>query len=123
MAARTKLPSDPSFLLEYMQDMPSESDSDDDFEGYLGPEDGPVAYRTAADIAMVEREDACTPIRRSRSVDSLTAEESALPESPLSPSQSPMQGHHSSGSPLASVSSPSLIPREQSSLSSPVSLY
>ena len=102
--------------------MPSESDSDDDFEGYLGPEDGPVAYRTAADIAMVEREDACTPIRRSRSVDSLTAEESALPESPLSPSQSPMQGQHSSGSPLASVSSPSLIPREQSSLSSLVSL-
>ena len=51
----TKLPSDPSSLLEYMQDMPSESDSDDDFEGYLGPEDGPVAYRATADIAMVER--------------------------------------------------------------------
>ena len=75
-----------------MQDMPSESDSDDDFEGYLGPEDGPVAYRAAADLAMMEREDACSPIRRSRSLDSLTAEESALPESLMSPSHSPMQG-------------------------------
>ena len=119
MAARTKLPSDPSFILEYMQDMPSESDSDDDFEGYLGPEDGPVAYRAAADLAMMEREDACSPIRRSRSLDSLTAEES---ESLMSPSHSPMQGQHSSGFPLASVSSPSLIPRQQTSLSSRVSV-
>ena len=115
-----KLPSDPSFILEYMEDMPSESDSDDDFEGYLEPEDGPVAYRAAADIAMMEKEDACMPIRRSRSMDSFTAEESALPESPKSPSHSPMEGQHSSGSPLTS---PSLIPHQRLSPSSRVSLY
>ena len=40
MASRTTLP---SFLLEYMEELPNESDSDHDFEGYLEPEDGPCA--------------------------------------------------------------------------------
>ena len=38
VASRDKLPSDQSLLLEYMQDVTCESDSQD---GYLGPEDGP----------------------------------------------------------------------------------
>ena len=43
------LPSDPDFLLEYMLkymlDLPDESDSDDDFEGYLDPEDVALVIR------------------------------------------------------------------------------
>ena len=33
MARRSHLPSDPAFLLEYMQDLPVESDSDGEFDG------------------------------------------------------------------------------------------
>ena len=43
MASRAALPSDPDFLLDLMHDLPDESESDDDFDGYLEPEDGPVA--------------------------------------------------------------------------------
>ena len=47
MACRDTLPSDTSFLLEYLEQLPYESDSDGDkFEGYLGPDDGPVIIRT-----------------------------------------------------------------------------
>ena len=49
MASRAMLPSDPAFLRQYMNDLPCESDSDDEFEGYLGAEDGPVAYRSTAE--------------------------------------------------------------------------
>ena len=42
MASRRTLSSDPEFLLEFMHDLPDESDSDDDFDGYLEPDDGPV---------------------------------------------------------------------------------
>ena len=46
MACRDTLPSDTSFLLEYLEQLPYESDSDGDkFEGYLGPDDGPVIIR------------------------------------------------------------------------------
>ena len=45
-ACRDTLPSNPSFWLEYLQQRPYESDSDDDeFEGYLGTDDGPVIIR------------------------------------------------------------------------------
>ena len=47
MASRSSLLSDPDVLLEYLHNLPDESDSEDDFDGYLGPEDGPVAYRTS----------------------------------------------------------------------------
>ena len=40
MARRSHLPSDPAYLLEYMQDLAVESDSDGEFDGYLGPDDG-----------------------------------------------------------------------------------
>ena len=109
MASRTTLSSDPAFLLELMHDLPEESDSDDDFDGYLDPEYGPVAHRSAADYGAT-----FSPRTRSRSLDDLTDSEqqtSLQTESPLaglSPTLSPvsMQGEHASGSPLHSSSSP-----------------
>ena len=35
----TSLFSDPNFLLDYMADLPSDEGSDDEFDGYLSPED------------------------------------------------------------------------------------
>ena len=50
MVCTDTLPSDPSFLLEWLEQLPYESDSDDDeFEGYLGANDDPVS------IALVTR--------------------------------------------------------------------
>ena len=72
MACRDTLPSDPSFLLEYLEQLPYESDSDgDEFEGYLGPDDGPVIIR-AIDYAGYEDQEPQSPPYRSRSLDSLT---------------------------------------------------
>ena len=69
MACRDTLPSDTSFLLKYLEQHPYESDSDaDEFEGYLGPDDGPVIIR-AIDYAGYEDQ---SPPYRSRSLDSLT---------------------------------------------------
>ena len=43
---------DPLFLLEYLKQLPYESDSDgDEFEGYLGPGDGTVIF-SALSIAL-----------------------------------------------------------------------
>ena len=99
MVSRAKIPSDPAVLLEYMNGLSCDSKSDDDFDGYLGPEDGPIVCTTVPQV--VEREGLCSPVRRSHSADDLTAAEvSELPESPLTSSVSPMQGQHSSGSPL-----------------------
>ena len=50
MASRGTLPSDPDFLLDFMEDLPEESDSDEEFDGYLEPEDGPIAYRNASEL-------------------------------------------------------------------------
>ena len=101
MASHATLSSDPEHLLEFMRDLPDESDSEDDFDGYLGPDDGPVAYRSVEET----QEEAHSPlVRYSRSLDDLTEIDEAAPESPfagLSPSPSPMQGEHASGSPLA----------------------
>ena len=86
-----------------MEGLSCDSESDDDFDGYLGPEDGPVACATVPEV--VEREGLCSPVRRSLSTDDLTAAEvSELPESPFTSSVSPMQGQHSSGSPLSLTS-------------------
>ena len=98
---RSSLPSDPDFLLDYIDGLPDESDSDDDFEGYLDEDDGPVAYRSG------HCPDFTPPLTRSRSLDSLGEAErqrETVTESPIpggSPSLSPMQGHHDNGSPLA----------------------
>ena len=70
---------------------------------YFGPEDGPVACATVPEV--VEWEGLCSPVRRSLSTDDLTAAEvSELPESPFTSSVSPMQGQHSSKSPLSLTS-------------------
>ena len=71
-ACRDTLPSDTSFLLEYLEQLPYESDSDgDEFEGYLGPDDGPVIIR-AIDYTGYEDQELQSPPYRSRSLDSLT---------------------------------------------------
>ena len=46
MASCTTLSSDPEHLLKFMHDLPDESDSEDDFDGYLGPDEGPIAYHS-----------------------------------------------------------------------------
>ena len=103
MASRAKISSVPAVLLEYMEGLLCDSESDDDFDRYLGPEDGPVARATVPEV--VEREGLCSPVRRSLSTDDLTAAKvSKLPESPFTSSVSPMQGQHSSGSPLSLTS-------------------
>ena len=95
MASRASLLSDPEFLLNLMDNLPAESDSDeDDFDGYLEADEVPAAQR---------REDRSTSIRRSSSVSSLQ-DPVLLEESPLndrSPSPIRMQGAHASGSPLS----------------------
>ena len=86
-----------------MEVLSSDSESDNDFDGYVGPEDGPVACATVPEV--VEQEGLCSPVWRSLSTDDLTAAEvSELPESPFTSSVSPMQGQHSSGSPLSLTS-------------------
>ena len=103
MASRAKISSDPAVLLEYMEVLSCDSESDDDIDGYLGPEDGPVVCATIPEV--VEREGLCSLVWRSLSTDNLTAAEvSELPESPFTSSVSPMQGQHSSGSPLSLTS-------------------
>ena len=57
MASRAKISSDSAVLLEYMEGLSCNSESDDDFDGYLGPEDGPVACATIPEV--VEREGLC----------------------------------------------------------------
>ena len=68
-ACRETLPSDPSSLLEYLEQLPYESDSDDDeFEGYLSQDDGPVIIR-GFDSAGYEDQEPHSPPCRSRSLD------------------------------------------------------
>ena len=106
MASRAKISSDPAVLLEYnniMEVLSCDSESNDDFDGYVGPENGPVACATVPEV--VEWEGLCSSVWCSLSIDELTAAEvSELPESPFTSSVSPMQGQHSSGSPLSLTS-------------------
>ena len=102
MACHDTLPYDPSFLLEYLEQLPYESDSDgNEFEGYLGPDDGPVVIR-AIDSAGYEDQEPESPPYRSRSLDSLTVigQECESPLPSISPSLSPMH----LGSPAAAYS-------------------
>ena len=41
-------------LLEYMEGLSCDSESDDDFDGYLGPEDGPVTCSTVPEVVKRE---------------------------------------------------------------------
>ena len=81
-----------------MEELPNESGSDDEFDGYLGPEDGPCVFQ--GDCVV----DDSASGQVSRLADT-TGEPTAHMESPLvtlSPSPAPMEGHYSSGSPLSS---------------------
>ena len=89
LASSSHLPSDPAFLLEYMQDLQVEPHSNREFESYLVQEDGP---NTSEDD-----EAASIPRRLLHSVNGMTAlhEAATLPELMLavvSPSLSPTQG-------------------------------
>ena len=68
MASRRglSLPSNPEFLLELMQELPDDSESEDEFDGYLDPEDGPVNLRR-----FDRDEELYSPLTRARSLDSL----------------------------------------------------
>ena len=85
MASRVPLPSDPEYLLNYLDSLPEESDTDEEFEGYLGQDEGPAH----------QRRDGGSPLRgRAHSLESLS-DAALLVESPLtdrSPSPTPMQG-------------------------------
>ena len=89
MGSHSHLLSDPAFLLEYMQDLQVESDSDREFECYLMQEDRP---NTSDDD-----EAASIPRCLLHSVGDMTArhETATLPElmvRVVSPSFSPTQG-------------------------------
>ena len=79
------LSSDPNYLLSLMSEIGDESDSDEEFDGWLGEDDGPVvthyggSEECEASSAQIEH--------RSRSMHSLV--ESPLAEQ--SPTHSPMQ--------------------------------
>ena len=100
--SRASLPSDPNFLLQLIDDIPEESgSSDEQFDGYLGPDEGPVTFPSGHSVNY----DSGTTLACSRSLDSLTELEREQTESPLpctSPSPSLMDGQHASGSPLTS---------------------
>ena len=55
MACNTKLPSDPEFLLQYMEDMDSDL-SDDEFDGYVEEQGNDVCVDevTTTDVGMHE---------------------------------------------------------------------
>ena len=104
MAARQCLPSDPDFLLRYIDELPDDADSDFEFEGYLDKDEGPVACTSQDD-----------ELQRLPSLDSVEAERDESPlvvasatshslppcaHETMSPSLSPMQGEVASGSPL-----------------------
>ena len=98
--SHTSLSSNPVFLLEYIDNLPDESDSDEEFEGYLGPDDGPVTY---CNDHYPEDYDCYSDIlTRSRSLDSLTEiererEQLHSTESPLHRvSPPPFKGAHPS---------------------------
>ena len=82
---RANLPSDPEVLLEIMQELPDDSGSEDEFDGYLDEDDGPIVLRASDRCSDESYTSAQLP--RSRSVASLRETVVAL-ESPL-PGSSP----------------------------------
>ena len=93
MACRDTLLSDPLFLLEYLKQLPYESDSDgDEFEGYLGPGDGTVIFFRAIDSVGYDDQEPQSPPYLSRSLDSLTimGQECESPLPSISSSLSPL---------------------------------
>ena len=83
MAQRT-LPSDPNILLSLMDDI-EESESEDEFEGWLANDDGPTILRHSV-VSDYEHSSAPSGLR-SRSLESLNTEPQSPPSSPSSPMQ------------------------------------
>ena len=83
----SRLPSDPERLLKLLDRLPDESNSGDEFDGYLNAIHTPVALH-GSDQQVLE-----SILSRSRSVDSLTDAviEPEMHLSPSSPSPSPRQ--------------------------------
>ena len=77
MARGSQLPSDPAFLVKYVKELPIDSESDKELEGYLVAEDG-------LDINVWD-ETVATPQGLSLSCNDLAAlqDAAALPEEPL----------------------------------------
>ena len=86
--SHASLSSDPDFLVEYIDNLPDESDSNEEFEGHLGPDDGPVTY---CNDHYPEDYDCYSDIlTRSRSLDSLTEIEREREQ--LHSTESPLHG-------------------------------
>ena len=84
MASQAKISCEPAVLLEYMEALSCDSESDDDFDGYLGPVDGPVTCATVPEVVERAMLGLCSLVRRPLSTDDLTAAEvSEIPESPF----------------------------------------
>ena len=107
MAQRT-LSSDPNVLLSLMDDI-DESESEDEFEGWLADDDGPTILRHSV-VSDYEKSSAPSAAR-SRSLESLNTE--PLQHSPPGSPSSPMQ---------VDTSSPSLSPMQSPSTSAPPTL-
>ena len=113
---RPSLPSDPEFLLELMHELPDESGSKDDFDGYLEPDDGPVVHRGSNSVCNEQAHS--TPLTRTRSLESMIETRPQLDESPMpTPSLSPtlpMQVE------LEAAGSPTYSPMEQTRRAPPL---
>ena len=64
MASQAKISCEPAVLLEYMEGLSCDSESDDDFDGYLGSEDGPVACATVPEVVELAMLGLCSLVRR-----------------------------------------------------------
>ena len=62
MAHRDTLPSDPSFLLDYLEQLPYDSDSEgDEFDGYLAPDSCPIIIRNIDSAGYEDQEPPSSP--------------------------------------------------------------
>ena len=105
------LPSDSEFLVALISELEDESESEDEFDGWLDEDDGPRVVRSCNDVRS-DRSPAALH-QRSLSLDSMDAladNDFLSPESPLelSPSHSPRhaQEHASSSSSPMQLASP-----------------
>ena len=64
MASQAKISCEPAVLMEYMEGLLCDSESDNDFDGYLGPEDGPVACATVPEVVERAMLRLCLLVRR-----------------------------------------------------------
>ena len=96
------LPSDPDFRLALVSDIGDKSESDDVFDGWLGPDDGPALVR---DYSDTDGERSPSPQQCSVSVDMGLAS-----ESPLRRAASPSHSSRHSSPTFPMQANPSLSP-------------